>query len=94
MYPPATQHARDDEGRDAEPEVEGEATDGDGRDAAPPARLLQVKIVIYFNATLRMQLQPVFRCSSLNALDPGSGREIPAIWHDTGVWHGRFTPES
>ena len=27
-------------------------------------------------ATLRMQLQPAFRCSSLNALDPGSGREI------------------
>ena len=25
-------------------------------------------------ATLRMQLQPVFHCSSLNALDPGSGR--------------------
>ena len=24
--------------------------------------------------TLRMQLQPVLRCSSLNALDPGSGR--------------------
>ena len=44
--------------------------------------------------TLRMQLQPVFHCSSLNALDPGSGRQIPAIWHGTGVWHGHFTPES
>ena len=44
--------------------------------------------------TLRMQLQPVFHCSSLNALDPGSGREIPAICHDPGAWHGHFTPES
>ena len=26
------------------------------------------------HATLRMQLQPVFHRSSLNALDPGSGR--------------------
>ena len=34
-----------------------------------------------------MQLQPDFRCSSLNALDPGSGRGVPAICHDTGVWH-------
>ena len=33
---------------------------------------------IYYLTTLRMQLQPVFRCSSLNALDPG-GRETPAI---------------
>ena len=44
--------------------------------------------------TLRMQLQPVCRCSSLNTLDPGSGWEIPAICHDTGVWHGHYTPES
>ena len=44
--------------------------------------------------TLRMQLQPVFHSSSLNALDPGSGREIPAICHDPGAWHGHVTPES
>ena len=41
-----------------------------------------------------MQLQPNFHYSSLNALDPGSGRKIPAIYHDAGVWHGNFTPES
>ena len=45
-------------------------------------------------ATLRLQLQPAFRCSSLSTLDPSSGREIPAICHGTGVWHGNFTPES
>ena len=28
----------------------------------------------YYVPTLSMQLQPVFHCSSLNALDPGSGR--------------------
>ena len=33
-----------------------------------------------------MQLQPVFYCSSLSTLDPGSGREIQAIYHGTGVW--------
>ena len=38
-------------------------------------------------ATLRMQLQPVFHCSLLAALDP-------SICHDTGAWHGHFTPES
>ena len=43
-------------------------------------------------ATLRIQFKPVFRCSSLNALDSGSGREIPAICHATGVWHGHFYP--
>ena len=26
--------------------------------------------------------------SSLGSLDPGSGREIPVICHDAGVWHG------
>ena len=44
--------------------------------------------------TLRMQLQTVFHCSSLSTLDPGSGREIAAIWHGIGVWHGYFTLES
>ena len=38
-----------------------------------------------------MTLQPVFRCSSLSILDTGSGREIPATCHDTGVWHAVFT---
>ena len=38
------------------------------------------------------KLQPVFDCSSLAALDPGSGREIPAIY--IGAWHGLFTPDS
>ena len=46
------------------------------------------------HTTLRMQLQPVFRCFSLNALDPGSEREIPVICHDPGAWHGYVTPES
>ena len=44
--------------------------------------------------TLRMQLQPVFHCSSHNTLNPGSGRKIPAICHSTGVWYGHFNPES
>ena len=29
--------------------------------------------------------QPVSRCSSRSTLDPGSGRQIPAVRHDTGV---------
>ena len=36
-------------------------------------------------ATLRMQHQPVFHCSSLSTLDPSNGREIPAVCHATGV---------
>ena len=34
----------------------------------------QIESDIKHIPTLRMQLQPVFHCSSLNALDPGSGR--------------------
>ena len=60
----------------------------------PDAPTLTRFRVHFFLTTLRMQLQPVFRCSSLSTLDPGSGREIPAIRHGTGVWHGNFTPES
>ena len=67
--------------------------------ALPGTALAHIACQIEFSkksvvTTLIMQLQPVFRCSSLNALDPGSGREIPAICHDPGVWHGHFTPES
>ena len=29
---------------------------------------------------------------SLSTVDPSSGREIPAISHGAGVWHGHFTP--
>ena len=29
-------------------------------------------------------LQPGFHCSSLHTLDPGSGREIPEMYHGTG----------
>ena len=42
-------------------------------------------------ATLRMKLQPVFRCSSLSTLDTGSGRKIPAICHGP-AYHAVFTP--
>ena len=61
----------------------------------PVAELTQhvvLQLLVPVVPTLRMQLQPVFDCPSLAALDPGSGRYIPAICHDTGVWHGHFTP--
>ena len=31
---------------------------------------------------------------SLECLDPGSGRKIPAIWHGTGAYTGVFIPET
>ena len=44
-------------------------------------------------SALRMKLQiPCFRCSSLSTLDTGSGREIPAICHGTGVCTCCFYP--
>ena len=46
-------------------------------------------------STLRMKLQPAFRCSSLGSLDTGSGRtENPGNMSGTGVYHGIFIPES
>ena len=30
---------------------------------------------------------------SLKALNPGSGGEIPAIWHGTGACHGHIYPK-
>ena len=36
---------------------------------------LQIRIIVAFN-------------KSLTRLDPGSGRKIPAIWHDTGAYPG------
>ena len=42
----------------------------------------------------RYPRQPAVHCSSLNALNPGSGLYIPAMCHDTGVWHVHFTSES
>ena len=44
--------------------------------------------------TLRMKPSSSLfcRCSSLSTLDPGSGREILATCHGTGVWHGIFYP--
>ena len=50
-----------------------------------PSTLYGVMPGIVILTTLRMQLQPVFHISSLNALDPGSGREIPAICHDPAL---------
>ena len=46
------------------------------------------------NPTLRMQLQPVFHCSSLNAIDPGSGREILAICHGTPAFGMVILPQN
>ena len=64
---------------------------GDGEDQGTRVPILPRSSWL---TTLRTKLQPVFHCSSLSTLDPGSGREIPAICHGTGVWHGYFTPES
>ena len=41
-------------------------------------------------STLRMKLQPSLFLATLNT---GSGREIPAICHDTGVWQWHFYPK-
>ena len=49
------------------------------------AGLTSILAALTMLTTLRMQRQLVFRCSSLSTLDPGSGREIPVICHDTGV---------
>ena len=49
------------------------------------AGLTSIPAALTMLTTLRMQRQLVFRCSSLSTLDPGSGREIPVICHDTGV---------
>ena len=42
-----------------------------GLQAANRLRIIETRLTL---ATLIMQLQPVFHCSPLNALDPGSGR--------------------
>ena len=44
-----------------------------------------VRLTVCSHNTLRMQLEPVYHCSSLSTLDPGSGREITAICHGTVI---------